>query len=135
MTIEKIFHDQSPRKNTANQVSVEPATPDHQSDAHPTEPPRPAETVTHEWEIERNFFHFNPFSSQITTYTKSRSKWDGYKCAVSSESKVYHSTFDFLTDIPIATVDEQTLNNFPYKKKTNKKTNKKQLHFTNSTLC
>ena len=37
----KIFHDKSPWKNVANLMGVEPAIPpDHQSDAHPTEPLR-----------------------------------------------------------------------------------------------
>ena len=31
----------SPRKNVADPAGVEPQPPDHQSDAHPTEPPRP----------------------------------------------------------------------------------------------
>ena len=44
MTIENIY-DQSPRKNVTNPAGSNPQPTDHQSDAHPTEPPRLA------WEI------------------------------------------------------------------------------------
>ena len=37
-----IFHDQSLRKNVADPAGSNPQPPDHQSDAHPTAPPRPA---------------------------------------------------------------------------------------------
>ena len=38
----KIFHDKSPRKDVADLARSNPQLPDHQLDAHPTEPPRPA---------------------------------------------------------------------------------------------
>ena len=38
----KYFMVKSPRKNVADPAGVEPSTSCHQSDAHPTEPPRPA---------------------------------------------------------------------------------------------
>ena len=37
---EKIFHDQSPRKNVASPAGSNPQPPDYQWDPHPTEPPR-----------------------------------------------------------------------------------------------
>ena len=38
----EIFHDQISMKVVADPAGVEPQPPVHQSDAHPTEPPRPA---------------------------------------------------------------------------------------------
>ena len=42
MIVEKFFLIKSPRKNTTDTMGSNPQSPDHQSDAHPIEPPSPA---------------------------------------------------------------------------------------------
>ena len=45
MTIEKIFHNQSPLRMLQTRRGSSPQPPDHKLDAHPTEPLRPAITM------------------------------------------------------------------------------------------